>query len=48
MPKVASLDMPEVAHPDVPKVAYPYRRKENFKKEIEKITAGLVHKMRMP
>jgi hypothetical protein len=27
----------------------PYKgRKENFKKEIEKITAGLVHNMRMP
>lgn len=47
MPKVASLDMPEVAHPDVPKVAYPYRRKENYKKEIEKITHALGDKLRV-
>jgi hypothetical protein len=47
MPKVATLDMPLLAILDVPKVAYPYRRKENFKKEIEKITAGLGDKMRM-
>lgn len=48
-PKVAHLDMPKLAHPDVPKLAYPYKgRKENFKKEIEKITAGLAGNMRMP
>jgi hypothetical protein len=48
MPKVATLDRPLLATPETPKVATPYRRKENFKKEIEKITAGLGHKMRMP
>jgi DNA-binding transcriptional ArsR family regulator len=47
-PKVAHLDTPKVSRPDVPEVAYPYRRKENFKKEIEKIPAGLVYNMRMP
>ena len=46
-PKVAHLDMPKVSPPDVPEVAYPYRRKENFKKEIEKITHALGDKMRV-
>jgi len=47
-PEVAHPDTPKVAHPDTPEVSYPYRRKENFKKEIEKITAGVVNNMRMP
>jgi DNA-binding transcriptional ArsR family regulator len=47
MPKVAYLNTPEVADHDVPKVADPYRRKENFKKEIEKITHALGDKMRV-
>jgi hypothetical protein len=48
VPKVATLDTPLLATPEMPKLATPYRRKENFKKELEKITAGLVHNMRMP
>ncbi len=47
MPEVAHLERPKLAHPDAPKVAYPYRRKENYKKEIEKITLALGDKMRM-
>ena len=47
VPKVATLDMPLLATLEVPKVATPYRRKENFKKEIEKITHALGDKMRM-
>jgi hypothetical protein len=48
VPKVATLDTPLLATPEMPKLATPYRRKENYKKELEKITAGLVHNMRMP
>jgi DNA-binding transcriptional ArsR family regulator len=46
-PKVATLDRPLLATPDTPKVATPYRRKENFKKEIEKITHALGDKLRV-
>lgn len=49
MPEVACLEAPKVASLDTPKVAYLYKgRKENFKKEIEKITAGIVDNLRMP
>ena len=47
VPKVATLDTPLLATPEMPKVATPYRRKENFKKEIEKITHALGDKMRV-
>jgi DNA-binding transcriptional ArsR family regulator len=48
MPKVATLKTPVPATLEVPKVATPYKGgKENYKKELEKITAGLVHNMRM-
>jgi hypothetical protein len=44
---VATLDRPLLATPETPKVATPYRRKENFKKEIEKITHALGDKLRV-
>ena len=48
-PEVSCLDTPKLSTLDTPEVSTPYKgRKDNFKKEIEKITAGLVHNMRMP
>jgi len=38
-----------VSTPDTTDLSTPYKGgKENYKKELEKITAGLVHNMRMP
>jgi DNA-binding transcriptional MocR family regulator len=48
-PVLAHLDTPKVARPDAPELADPYKgRRENHKKELEKITNSLVYKMRMP
>lgn len=46
-PKVSRLDTPKLSSLDKPKVAYPYGRRNNFKKEIEEITAGIVDKWRV-
>jgi DNA-binding transcriptional regulator GbsR (MarR family) len=46
--EVADLDMPKLAYLDTPKVAHPYKRRNNMKKEIEEITAGIVNKWKMP
>ncbi|MAM33440.1 MAG: hypothetical protein CMH28_00005, partial [Micavibrio sp.] len=46
---LSTLDRTDSSTPDTTDPSTPYKgRKENFKKEIEKITAGLVHNMRMP
>lgn len=47
-PKVAHQDRPKLAHPDASEVSYPYRRRNNSKKEIEKITAQVANSLRMP
>jgi hypothetical protein len=45
---LSTLDRTDSSTPDTTDLSTPYRRKDNFKKEIEKITAGLVDNMRMP
>lgn len=45
---LSSPNRTKLSTPDTTNVSYPYRRKENFKKEIEKITLALGDKMRMP
>lgn len=47
-PKVAHQDRPKLAHPDASEVSYPYRRRNNSKKEIEKITTQVANSLRMP
>ena len=48
-PKVSCLDTTKLSTLDTTEVSYPYKgRKEHLKKEIEKITAGVVNNFRMP
>lgn len=47
--KLSTLNRTNVSTPDTTDLSRPYKGgKENYKKELEKITAGLVHNMRMP
>ena len=46
---LSTLDRTDPSTPDTTDLSTPYKgRKENFKKEIEKITADLAYKMRIP
>ena len=46
---LSTLNRTDSSTPDTTDPSTPYKgRKEHLKKEIEKITAGLVHNMRMP